>query len=152
METFQVIEQYLQKIQAGIESDAQEKNQKIPVSSFRIEVGMDIGQFYAADYMKYLITGRPPGKQPPPEKMLEWVNNNPDVFSALKLVFKKLTDRGLAYIIGRKIGNEGSAIYRGEKQGIDLLGIMEKETPEFLKQLEANESLQIATSLRSVIQ
>lgn len=151
METFQVVDEYLNKVREGIEQDAQSKNQKIPVSSFRVEVGMDQGALYAADYMKYLIYGRPPGKQPPPEAIQGWVAANPEVLSHFKGIFANITENGLAYIIGRKIGREGSAIYRGEKPGIDLLGVMENALPDFLKQLEQNQALEIATSLRQTI-
>lgn len=135
----------------GLKSDAASKSQKIPVSSFRFEVDAISANLYAADYFKYLIYGRGPGKAPPPDNMLAWVQANPDALARAKQVFKYITEQGLAYIIGQKIAREGTDIHTGKRPGIDLLGVMEKNIPELLKELAKNEAVNIATELRSAI-
>lgn len=134
-----------------LKADAASKSQKIPVSSFRWEVDDTEGTLYAADYFKYLIYGRGPGKAPPPDKMLAWVQANPDTLERAKQVFKYITESGLAYIVGQKIAREGTDIFKGKKPGIDLLGIMEKNMPELLKDLAKNEAVKVATELRNAI-
>lgn len=147
----EIILQFLTKVEEGIIEDAATKNQKIPVSSFRIEVEEDSGKFFAAHYMQYLIYGRPPGKQPPPDAMLDFVQKNPDMLDSARRQFKYITEQGLAYIIGRKIAERGTEIWEGKRDGIDLLGVMESNMPQFLKDLASNEAASIATSLRSAL-
>lgn len=131
--------------------EATAKNQKIPVSSFRFEVDEIGGEFYAADYLKYLVTGRGPGKFPPPDKMTDWVNANPDVLERARQVYKFLTAEQLGFLIGRKISREGTDIFSGKKEGIDLLGTLEKNMPELLEQLARNEVIKFATDLKAAV-
>lgn len=135
----------------GWKEDAAAKNQKIPVSSFRFEADETSGVLYGADYFKYLVTGRGPGKFPPPDKMEDWVRANPDVLDRVRQVYKYITERQLGFLIGRKIAREGTDIFQGKKQGIDLLGVMEKNMPKLLEDLARNEVVRITTELKSVV-
>jgi hypothetical protein len=141
----------IEKYFNSIVSDMASQNAKVPVSKFRSEVTQIEGKLYAPDWFQYMITGRGPGKQPPPDKMFAWVQRNPDVFRTLQTYFKYITEKGAAYIIGRKIGREGTQIWRGEKKGVDILGPMEKYMPELLATLVKNEAVNIATSLSKAI-
>ena len=152
MDSLEAIEGYLNLVADGLKEDAESKGQKFPVSSIRVEVTPDSGELYAADYAKYLIYGRPPGKQPPVEAMLKFVEANPQILQEAKLTFPYLTEGGLAFMIGRKIGRDGSDIWQGKKEGIDLLGVMDRAKPMFLQELAEGETLEIATTLRNVIQ
>lgn len=58
-----------------------------------------------ADYWKYIEEGRNPGKFPPPNKILEWIMIKPVLPRPDDKI--KITPRQLAYLIGRKIANEG---------------------------------------------
>jgi hypothetical protein len=135
----------------GLIADAASKSQKIPVSSIRFEADEISAQLYAADYFKYLIYGRGPGKFPPPDKMTAWVEANPDALARAQQVFKYLTAQQLGFLIGRKISQEGTDIYSGKKPGIDLLGVLDKNMPGLLEQLARNEVVKIATDLRSAV-
>ena len=64
-------------------------------------------------YIYFLWKGRQPGKQPPPENMLSYVENKPIVNTELK-------PRSIAYLIGRKIGREGTEIYKNPSKGLQL--------------------------------
>lgn len=145
------LKEFFLRFMDGLVHEAAVKNQKIPVSSFRFEVDEISGTFWAADYLKYLVTGRGPGKFPPPTKMLDWVQANPDVLERAKQTYKYLTEEGLAFLIGRKISREGTDIFQGKKQGIDLLGVLEANMPELLEQLARNEVVKIATDLKSAV-
>lgn len=146
METFEAIEGYLNRVAEGLKQDAEEKQQRIPVSSIRVEVSDEAGQLYAADYMKYLIYGRPPGKQPPPEKIQGWVASQPEASS-----WTPSEINSLAFLVGRKIAQSGTDIWMGKKEGINLLGVMDAEKPKFLQELGEAGAAEIATTLRSVI-
>lgn len=146
MERIEAIEGYLNRVADGLKQDAEAKQQKIPVSSFRVEVTPDSGDLYAADYMKYLIYGRPPGKQPPPEVMYAWVAKQPEAST-----WTPSEISSLAFLVGRKIGRDGTDIWQGKKEGINLLGVMDQAKVEFLDQLGKIEAVEIATNLRSIV-
>ena len=62
-------------------------------------------------YFTVLETGRKPGKQPPLDPILKWIQ--------AKNITTDIKDRSLAYLISRKIGKEGSLLYRkGGKSGV----------------------------------
>jgi ethanolamine ammonia-lyase small subunit len=146
-----IISTFIDQAIEGLKNDAQSKDQKIPVNSFRKEIGDEFGRLYSAHYMRYLILGRGPGKFPPPDKMLKFVQDNPQILESARQTYANITEEGLAYLIGRKIAREGTRIYRGEKEGIDLLGVIEANLPELLKDLARNQVLSIQTELKSVL-
>jgi len=152
MENKDALTQFFDRVINGLREDAQSKGQKFPVSSLEKKgVTNEGGQLLGADYIKYLIFGRAPGKFPPPDKMLDYVEDNPQIYARAKEQFKYITQKGLAFLIGRKLAKEGSDIYQGKKQGIDMLGVMEKNFPELLKQISRNEAIKIVTNLQSAI-
>lgn len=62
--------------------------------------------FELEDYWKYVEYGRTPGKQPPIDKIEEWIRVKPIVPDPIN---GKIPDtRQLAYLIARKIGREGT--------------------------------------------
>lgn len=146
MDNNATIQAFLNRVIDGIKKDAEDKSQDIPVKSFRVESEPHEGRLYAADYFKYLVTGRPPGKQPPPDKILAWVSRNPETQN-----FTDLKKRSLAYVIGRKIGREGTEIWAGRRHGIDFLGVLEKQIPGLVKQIAKNEVFNIETAIRNKI-
>lgn len=142
---------FFERVVVDLKAEASAKDQKIPVDSLRFEVDETTGNFYAADYFKYILFGRGPGKAPPVDAMRAWVEKNPDKLEQAKQVYKYITANSLAYIIGQKIARVGTDIFTGKKQPIDFLGVLEKNTPELLEVLARNEVISIATSLRSAI-
>lgn len=142
-----IIQKYFEKLLASIREDADGKGQKMP--SLRIEADENGGKLIGPHYFKYLVYGRGPGKRPPREAMLDFVRANPEILASAKQRFKYITEKGLAYIIGRKIGAEGTDIYQGKKPGIDLLGAMEEHIDELLRTIARNEALAIRTSLKT---
>ena len=148
--TNEIISQYLEAITDGIKQDAAAKSQKIPIRSFRSEVTPTEGKLYAAHYFRYLVHGRGPGKQPPPDKMLKFVQDNPHILREAKQRFKYITEKGLAYLIGRKIGRLGTDIHLGKKPGIDLEGAILSPREDFLKQLAYHQALNVASQIKSV--
>lgn len=141
----------LNKMIESIKQDAIDKDQKIPVKSFRTEVNEEGGKLYAAHYMQYLLLGRGPGKQPPPDAMLKFVQSNPEMFESAKQRFANITEKGLAYLIGRKIGREGTDIYTGKKKGVDINKAIEDNLPALLIDLARNQVVNIQTSLKSAL-
>lgn len=63
------------------------------------------------DYFTVLETGRKPGKQPPLDPIQRWIQ--------AKGISTDISERSLAYLIARKIGKEGSLLYRqGGNSGV----------------------------------
>lgn len=154
--TTDVLNDFLARIIDEIGKDAGDKKIKAPISSLHYEIKDDgltgaTANIYAADYFKYLIHGRGPGKFPPPDRMEDWVKANPDILARARQVYKYLTEKQLAFLVGRKISQQGTDIFQGKRPGIDILGIMDKNMPELFKTLARNEAIKIGTSLKSAI-
>lgn len=147
MDNIETIRKYFE----DIVTDMATQNAKVPVEQFRMDVTQIGGQLFAPDWFKYMIYGRGPGKFPPPDAMLRAVKNNPDWLEQAKKVYKYINEKGLAYIIGRKISREGTDVYQGKRKGVDLVGAMEKNMPELLRTIAMNEVASIQTSLSNAI-
>jgi hypothetical protein len=130
-----------------LKEDAAGKNQSIP--DMRVETDEEGGKVISSDYFKYLVLGRGPGKRPPKEAMLAMVKKKPDMLANARKKFKYMTEEGLAYIIGKAIGDRGTLIFQGKKPGIDFLGSMDKNMPELLKAIGRNEAVKFLTALRT---
>lgn len=75
-------------------------------------VGGEKLQVWANDYIDYLVKGRANGKRPPRDVIRKWIDEKgiePDGISK----------DSLAFLIQRKIGNEGTTIFK--QGGSDLL-------------------------------
>lgn len=136
------IEEYLN----NVVKDMAAENPKVPVSQMRVQVTETEGSLYGPDWFQYMIYGRGPGKQPPPDRMLSWVQNNPELFSG-----SDISEKSLAFLIGRKIGREGTDIFQGKKKGVDLLGAMENNMANLLKAIGEEVKLKIQTSFSKQI-
>ena len=129
----------------NIIKDLAAENAKVPVSQMRVEANNIEGNLFAPDWIQYMIYGRGPGKQPPPDRMLSWVRSNPEFLNS------DISEKSLAFLIGRKIGREGTDIFQGKRKGLDLLGVMEKNLPKLLEDIGEEEKLKIQTSLSKAI-
>ena len=146
-----ILTAFFNKIIEGLAQDAEAKGQKFPIDKMRFEVDDLGGKLIGPHYVQYLIFGRGPGKQPPPEAMEAFVDSNPDILQRARATYRRITSKQLGFLIGRKIGREGTDIYSGKKPGIAFLDILEKSTPDLLKTIARNEALKVATDLHSAI-
>jgi hypothetical protein len=87
------------RIASGELLNSCEFNLEVNGSIFNVVLSM-------ADYWKYIEYGRSPGKFPPTNKILEWIMIKP-VIPRPDQNGKLPTPKQLAYLIGRKIANEG---------------------------------------------
>jgi hypothetical protein len=150
MTNAQAFQQYFDIVIDGIKSDAQSKNQRIP-DKFRTVVSEEGGIMLGADYFKYLVFGRPPGKQPPTEPIEAWlkkVGMEPPSRNS-KGRFIKLNYKSLAFAIAKIIGEKGTMIWRGDKPAIDFVGVLAKNRPQLLKNIVRNEAIKIQTLIHT---
>lgn len=68
-------------------------------------------------YIGALDKGRSPGRFPPVDAIRNWV--------AQKLGISGNENDSIAYLIGRKIANEGTSIYQDKSKGIELESIVD---------------------------
>lgn len=66
------------------------------VSSLREEEATDLVSILAADYVKYIISGRKPGKFPPADAIIKWCNEH-----------NIPADNSTVFLISRKIALDG---------------------------------------------
>ena len=75
----------------------------------------------------YLDQGRRPGGYPPPDIMLKWVES--------KLKLQDTEAKQVAFLISRKIAEDGSIIYNDKSQGLQLDDLIENTLDELYKEL-----------------
>ena len=81
--------------------------------------------FSSLKYFTVLETGRKPGKRPPISVIEQWIKDKP--------IASDINPRSLAFLIARKIGEEGSLLYRqGGKSGVISESINDKVIKEKL--------------------
>jgi hypothetical protein len=81
--------------------------------------------FSSMKYFTVLETGRKPGKRPPISVIEQWIKDKP--------IASDISTRSLAFLIARKIGEEGSLLYRqGGKSGVISDNINDKAVKEGL--------------------
>lgn len=139
---------YLNAVVEYIRQDAADKRQPVP-GPFRIVETDTGGQILGSSAFKYVVTGRGPGKFPPPDRMLAFVDKHPDMVTKAKTVYANITNKSLAYLIGRKIAQRGTDIFTGRRPGIDFLGAADAPMDALLKTIARNEAIQIVTGLKN---
>lgn len=92
--------------------------------SVRFEVSDGVLRVYALDYSFYLEHGRKPGKMPPRDAIVKWIQD--------KGIAPRIPINSLAYLIQKKIGAKGTTIF--EQGGSDLIsGIINESLINDLK-------------------
>jgi len=76
----------------------------------------------------FLDQGRSPGTFPPVDKIKEWMVNKLGLDAYGE-------DSGIAFLIGRKMKNEGSEIFKDKSKGIQLDTLVDEMLNELLKEL-----------------
>lgn len=71
--------------------------------------------------------GRKPGKQPPIDTIVKWIED--------KRISYDGSLRSFAYLVARKIGKEGNAVFTGKRKGIEFDKIIKTNEELFEKEL-----------------
>ena len=104
---------------------------------FQLDMGVD--------YWKWVDEGRGAGKAPPIDGLVKWVNTKATFggFRNVPNIRDRAVQRGLAYVIGRKIAKKGT---KGNKFYSKAV------TPDRLKQLQRDLSKAAAGELQTIIE
>lgn len=89
---------------------------------------VDGNKLLGANYIYYLDQGRRPGKFPPIRSIQDWILNKLGLDAYGK-------DKGIAYLVGRKISNEGTDIFKNRAKGIQLDELVDDMLNELYKEL-----------------
>lgn len=157
-----MLKELLTQLFEGIKSDILSEMNELgyeasgrTANSFEIEVGDNYGALIGLRSFQTIVqerlTDSGKGRQPTQNdgngalynSILQWID-------AKGITPDGITKESLAFLISRKIHREGTKLYRGERQGVDLKGIRDKRIELFL--LDAGEILKdnILTNFRNV--
>lgn len=120
-----ILKDFAEETIAGIKSRIPNVSGTMAASlGYRIDKdGLTI--FSSEKYFTVLETGRKPGKRPPLSVIEAWVRAKP--------IASDISPRSLAFLIARKIGEEGSLLYRqGGNSGVISKSINDKAIKEGL--------------------
>jgi len=149
----QVLEDFgnevLKKFQTNLKKDQaiasgelfQSMNFSSKIMGQKFHFVLDMG----VDYWEAVDKGRRPGKQPPLNDIIKWVNTKATFggFANVPNISDRAVQRGLAYVIARKIGK------RGKKGNSFYSKVI---TPKRLKQLQRDLAGAGAKDLQTIIQ
>lgn len=141
--TISVLEEYCQRFedlykQNLINSGRNASGQLINSISTRVQINDTSIEVFInlEDYYYFIENGRSPGKFPPVDKILSWIQAKPVL--PREINGKLPTEQQLAYLIGRKIANEG---FKGTHDLDNTKAALEIEFTEKIKEALAQDFL-----------
>ncbi len=102
------------------------------------------GQLVGEDYFQQQITGRRPGKFPPIQPIMDWID-------AKGLSLNKIKKKSLAFLIARKISKQGTDIYRKKRDGLSVVDFVDEALPSLKDQLIKAGKLEIKTGIAKAL-
>ncbi len=96
---------------------------------------VDGNKLLGNDYIYYLDKGRAPGKFPPVQPIRDWVRN--------KLGVEDSQVNSVSYLVGRKIANEGTEIFKDNSKGIRLDELVDNMLDELVDELGEVEKIEV---------
>lgn len=103
---------------------------KIPVNTGGAASSLEVkdNKLLGNDYIYYLDQGRAGGKYPPVQSIRDWVRQKMGITDEQE-------NKQVAFLIGRKIANEGTEIFNDKTKGIQLELLVEQMLNELIKEL-----------------
>ena len=98
-------------------------------ASLRTDQNEQGGKLFGVGYFKYQFSGRKPGKMPPIDAILNWIN--------VKGIATDTTEKGLlsfAFAIAKKIAKSGTDIFQSKRPGLNV----DEKILEYRKELVQN--------------
>lgn len=107
-----IIEKHLNELKDTIKAEMRNKGL---YNSGETSDSLDVknNTLFGSEVILYLDQGRKPGKHPPPQNIVEWVRSKLGINDLKK-------SRQIAYLVGRKISEKGTEIYRNKRKGLQL--------------------------------
>lgn len=124
----ELITNFLDNIRKDIITDLHDKKISEGDLNMSVAANNEDGELRGDAHWYFTWKGRGPGKQPPPDSMLAWVEKkgiSPDGISL----------KSFAYLAGRKIGKLGTDIHMGKRAGIAFEQITKHNGEQFSGEL-----------------
>lgn len=105
------------------------------LESLEVEAYETGAKIWGEDYTEYLVNGREPGKFPPIDAIKKWIED--------KGIVSDIPVSSLAFLIARKIANEGTEYFK--QGGTDLIDavITPERTQEIIDRIGADMTLRL---------
>jgi len=116
---------FLKAVRAGIVADQDEKGIRSSGESAKSLVIQDLragGQLVGSDYFQQQIAGRRPGKFPPIDAIMDWIDRK-------SIDFEGITKKSLAFVIARKIARRGTDIFQKKRSALDVRSVANEYEP-----------------------
>lgn len=142
----EIIEQFLTQVKLDIiaESDQQGRNATGKAKAgLLVESGFASGKLIdSAGYVEWgWEYGRAPGKMPPVSALMQWID-------AKGIIPKGISKKSLAFLIARKIANEGTTLFRqNQPSGVITGAITEDRLNALTETLSEKYASQIASDI-----
>lgn len=101
-----------------------------------INVTGSTGQLVGAEYIQYVFKGRPPGKLPPLNQIIDWCN-------------ARGIPRGAAWIIAKNIAESGSKLWQSKRNIFDEV-ISEEKVDAFVESISKIYTARLKTDIATL--
>lgn len=140
---FSVLEVIRRRIVGDMNSNNRNASKKF-IRSLYIKELRNGGQIVGEDYAQQLVAGRKPGKFPPIKPIQQWIKDK-------GLSLNGITEKGLAFIIARKISKQGTDIFKHKRSALDVKGIVDDVQPQLKDQLIKAGKIEIKTAIAKAL-
>lgn len=120
----ELILNFLTNIRTDAVADLHAKNISQGDLNMQVDADDKGGDLSGDAHWYFTVHGRRPGKQPPSNKILDWIQSRGISADGIK-------DSSLAFLIARKIGRVGTDIYLGKRPGMALEQIIKHNNEQF---------------------
>lgn len=145
----ELIQLLMERIKVGIIANQQELNIKSSGASAQSLSAVSTeteGDLSGAKYFYQQIFGRRPGKRPPIENIFDWIERR-----GIKPRDEDTTLEQLAFLFARKIGREGTEIFKGVSPALAFNEIVDENVGKFQIELADFKAKQIADMIEIAI-
>lgn len=136
----QVINEFLEDMRKQLIAymDAEDRNAtgKAKASIQVVNVTETLGQLVGAQYIQYVFKGRPPGKMPPINKIVDWCN-------------ARGLPRSYAWGVAKTIAESGTLLYQSGRNIFDEI-ITEAKIDAFIKSIAVIYTVKLNTEITSL--
>lgn len=140
------IDELLEKVAEAYLKDQQEKNIRSSgksAASVKMESTEAYGWVRGIHYFRQQRVGRRPGKFPPVDAILQWIQAKGITPSG------NIAPKSLAFLIARKIARQGTDIFMGRRPALNVDEKIKELVAEFRKEVAADRKEELEEMLKT---
>lgn len=135
-----IIRDFLETMKEGLIAymDSEDRNAtgKSKASIQVVNVNGTTGQLVGSQYIEYVFKGRPPGKLPPLNKIIDWCN-------------ARGLPRGVAWVVAKNIAESGTKLWQSKRNVFDEI-ITEEKVNQFIESIAVIYTARLKTDINSL--